>query len=295
MRHLTPLRYPGGKARLAPFVKALLRLNRLGDAHYVEPFAGGASVALALLLGEYVTHIHVNDLDRSIYAFCHSVLNETEALCRRIRNATLTVAEWRRQQEVQQCAQSASLLELGFSTFYLNRTNRSGIIRSGGIIGGLEQVGKWKLDARFYRQGLIKRIETIADYRDRITLYNRDAAVLLCFLLPRLPSKSLLYLDPPYYAKSKRRLYANCYKDSDHLCIAQLLRRAKHPWLMSYDNVPEIRALYKKYRWRAYRLPYTAGARYEGAEIIFFSHDLALPVASNPLRVHESVRAGAAL
>jgi DNA adenine methylase len=285
MRYLTPLRYPGGKSRLAPFVKALLRLNNLGDAHYVEPYAGGASVALALLLGEYVTHIYVNDLDRSVYAFWYTVLNETEALCRRIRDAKLSIAEWRRQRTVQQRAGEANLLELGFSTFYLNRTNRSGIIHAGGVIGGLGQAGEWKLDARFYRDGLIKRIEAIADYRDRISLYNRDAAVLLRQLVPCLPAKSLLYLDPPYYVKGKRRLYANYYVHSDHAQIARLLAGAERPWLVSYDDVPEICGLYKKFRYRKYRLPYTAADRYEGCEVIFFSHELAVPSASNPLSV----------
>lgn len=287
MRYVTPLRYPGGKARLAPFVKALLQYNNLGDAHYVEPYAGGASVALALLVGEYVTHIYVNDLDRSVYAFWHSVLNEPDALCRQICKAKLSVSEWRRQRAVQERAHGVSLLELGFSTFYLNRTNRSGIICSGGIIGGFEQAGKWKLDARFYRDELIRRIETIADYRDRISLYNCDAGDLLRFLLPVLPSKSLLYLDPPYYVKGKRRLYANSYAHDDHVRIAALLAGARHPWLVSYDDVPEIRALYNKFRYRRYRLPYTAAARYEGSEIIFFSDDLAVPAASNPLRVGE--------
>jgi DNA adenine methylase len=287
MGYVTPLRYPGGKARLAPFVKTLLRLNNLGDAHYVEPYAGGASVGLALLLGEYVTRIHMNDLDRSVYAFWYSVLNETDALCRQIKKARLSVEEWRRQRAVQERAREVSLLELGFSTFYLNRTNRSGIICSGGIIGGFRQTGQWKLDARFYRDGLIKRIERIADYRDRISLYNCDAADLLGLLLPALPTKSLLYLDPPYYVKGKRRLYANFYEHGDHVQIAALLKRAKRPWLVSYDDVPEIRGLYDRFRYRRYRLPYTAAARYAGSEIIFFSDDLAVPAASNPLRLRE--------
>src|SRR5713101_893183 len=174
-RYLSPLRYPGGKAKLANFVKLLLRTNHLCDGHYVEPYAGGASVALALLMGEYVTQVHINDLDLSVFAFWHSVLNETEALCRRIRDTRLSVAEWRRQRTIQRCAGQVGLLDLGFSTLFLNRTNRSGIISSGGVIGGLAQDGEWRLDVRFPRAGLVARIEAIASYRDRISLYNADA------------------------------------------------------------------------------------------------------------------------
>ena len=163
----------------------------------------------------------------------------------------------------------------------LNRTNRSGIIHSGGVIGGLKQAGEWKLDARFYRESLIKRIETIADYRNRISLYNRDAAELLGILFTSLPTKSLLYLDPPYYVKGKRRLYANYYEHSDHAQIAKLLAVAKHSWLVSYDDAPEVRALYRGYRRRAYGVPYTAHERYQGREIIFFSHGLTLPTTRN--------------
>jgi DNA adenine methylase len=271
-------------------VKVLLRLNHLGDAHYVEPYAGGASVALALLVGEYVAHTYLNDLDHSVYAFWYSVLNETEALCRLIRNARLSVVEWRRQRAVQQRAREVGLLELGFSTFYLNRVNRSGIICSGGVIGGLDQTGKWKLDARFNSKELVKRIETIADFRDRITLYNRDAARLLASLLPRLPAKALLYLDPPYYVKGKRRLYANFYEHADHVRIAALLAGTKHRWLVSYDDVPEVRALYGEYRHISYRLAYAAAERYEGAEIIFVSQGLTLPSIPNPLKVAEPLR-----
>jgi len=277
MRHFTPLRYPGGKAKLANFVKAILNRNCLEDAHYVEPYAGGASVGLELLLNEHVAHVHINDIDRSIFAFWHSVLNDTQALCDRITKARLSIVEWRKQRSIQRRAQQANLLALGFSTFYLNRTNRSGIIFSGGPIGGLKQNGKWKLDARFYRDTLIARIESIARYRGRITLSNLDAAAFLRRLLPTLPKKSLLYLDPPYYIKGKRRLYANSYEHSDHVEIATLLNGYNQPWLVSYDNVPEIRALYKGYRHRKYQLQYTARDRYQGAEVVFFSHNLALP------------------
>jgi len=277
MQTLSPLRYPGGKAKLANFAQALILTNRLSDGHYVEPYAGGASIALSLLINEYVSHVHLNDIDRSIFAFWHSVLNDTNALCHRIKNATLSVPAWRRQRAVQAAHHKSSLRELGFSTLYLNRTNRSGIINSAGIIGGAGQVGKWKLDARFYRDTLIRRIQTIAAYRDRITLSNLDAATFLKRLIPQLPPKTLLYLDPPYYVKGKRRLYANHYQHSDHAQIAALLANCKLPWIVSYDNAAQVRRLYRGYGHLKYRLKYSAHQRYEGSEVMFFSNDLARP------------------
>lgn len=275
-RYLSPLRYPGGKARLANYVKLVLRSNGLTDGHYVEPYAGGASIALALLIGEYVAHVHINDLDPAVYAFWFSVLNEPAEFCRRIVSTQVCITEWHRQRAVQ-FAQHASLLDLGFSTFFLNRTNRSGIIRSGGVIGGLKQTGDWQLSARFAKKALIARIERIAEYRDRITLYHRDALALLQTLLPKLPQKTVTYLDPPYYGKGGRRLYANTYRHKDHVAIARLLARARPPWIVSYDDVAEVRALYRGHRYRRYALAYVARERYEGAEIMFFSKGLIVP------------------
>jgi DNA adenine methylase len=285
-RYLSPLRYPGGKARLANFIKLVVRANGLTDGHYLEPYAGGASVALALLIGEYVAHIHINDLDRSVYAFWHSVLNEPEALCRRIMRTTVSVAEWRRQRAVQSDGH-ASLLDLGFSAFFLNRTNRSGIICSGGMIGGVEQAGQWQLNARFPKTALVARIELIASYRDRISLYQRDTLALLRTLLPRTPQKTLVYLDPPYYVKGRRRLYANSYEHEDHVAIAQCLAKARRPWIVSYDDVKQIRALYRGWPHRRYTLSYAVRERYEGAEVMFFSQDLKAP-SLQPVGIRQS-------
>ncbi len=282
MRYVSPLRYPGGKARLADFIKLLLTKNRLHDAHYVEPYAGGASVALSLLFSEHIAHAHINDIDPGIYAFWHSVLFRTDALCQRIRRTPVNISEWRRQRAIHDRGVKAGMLNLGFATLFLNRTNRSGIIHSGGPIGGIKQRGEWKLDARFGREGLIERIETIASYRDRITLHNRDAADLLVELAPRLRRRYFFYLDPPYYVKGHRRLYLNGYEHNDHVKIAALMATHRK-WLVSYDDVPSIRKIYKGYKSIRYKLSYSAGERSTGAEVAFASPDLQLPRVPNPV------------
>lgn len=277
LRYITPLRYPGGKAKLAPFVTRLLQRNELTGGTYVEAYAGGASIAMALLLKGHVSDVHINDLDPSIHAFWHCVLDETEALCRLIRQRRVSAAEWVRQRAVQRDPKSHDVLELGFSTFFLNRTNRSGIICSGGMIGGMGQTGPWKLDARFNKKELVSRIERIAAYRGHIHLHREDAAQFLTRILPTLPQRSLVYLDPPYYVKGTRRLYANFYSHDDHVRIAELMSGVKTPWLVSYDDQEVIRRLYRAFRTRRYQLTYTARERSDGNEVLIFSDNLTIP------------------
>lgn len=265
----------------------LFRANGLLDGEYMEPYAGGAGVALALLFEDYASHIHINDLDPLIYAFWHSVLFECEDLCAMVRRKPLTMAQWRRQRSVLEHHEKYTTLEIGFAAFYLNRTNRSGII-TGGPIGGTEQMGEWGIDARFNRDELVTRIRRIATFKDRITLTNLDAADLLSTKARALPVRSLLYLDPPYYVAGTQRLYASYYRPEDHADVARLLSKVGRPWLVSYDDAPEIRALYNAHRFQAYDLRYTAADRYDGAEIMFFSDDLKIPRVSDPAKVDVS-------
>jgi DNA adenine methylase len=179
-------------------------------------------------------------------------------------------------------AATAPLLHLGFAAFFLNRTNRSGIIESAGMIGGARQRGRWKLDARYNGPELAERIARVARYRDRIGVFNLDAVDFLRHCAGDLPPRALAYLDPPYYVKGQQRLYANYYNDADHATIAGVLPSLKFPWVVSYDDAPQIRRLYRGYRRTSYSLRYTAAAPRRGAEVIFFSDGLVLPKGTWP-------------
>lgn len=276
----SPLRYPGGKGALSNFMKVIVSQNDLLDGEYTEVYAGGAGIAWTLLLEEYVRRIHINDLDKALMAFWFCVIQSTEDLCRLIRDTPVTIDEWYRQRTVQKHAVDHSMLELGFSTFFLNRTNRSGILK-GGVIGGKKQSGKWKLDARFNRKDLIRRIQRIAQYSNRIRLYNLDATYFIRQILPTLPQDNLVYLDPPYYRKGQD-LYENHYRQDDHRQIADLVRQhIKQPWIVSYDAAPEIIALYEGYQQLSYSISYSAQDRYAGAEVIIYDR-LRVPRVSNP-------------
>ena len=274
-KFVSPLRYPGGKLKVVDYIKRLFEVNDLMDGTYIEPYAGGASVALTLLFSEYASRIKINDIDRSIYAFWHSVLEETEDLCRMISDTPVTMDVWQVQRDVQVRKADAGLLELGFSTFFLNRANRSGIL-SGGVIGGKNQDGKWKIDARYNKADLIERIESVAEYKDRIELTSMDAVELIKRYKRTPKAKTFCYLDPPYYVKG-RDLYLNYYTDDDHRAIAKAIKKYKGKWIISYDAVPFISDLYKVYRQKEYYLSYSAGNPAKGKEIIVYSDGLLVP------------------
>lgn len=280
----TPLRYPGGKGKLTPFIKAVFEENDLLDGHYVEGYAGGAGIATRLLLLGYASCVHLNDIDRSVYAFWHSVINSTEALCKLVRDAKVTLKERKKQIAIHADPDNHSLLQVGFATFFLNRTNRSGILR-GGVIGGKKQNGKWKIDARFNKEDLCRRIQNIALYRSRIRLYNLDAADFVRGVLPSLPNKTLIYLDPPFYCKAQG-LYEHHYSHGDHQTIAKIVQtQITVPWIVSYDFQPEIMQLYKGYPTISYGLNYFAAKPRRGSEVMFFAPDVRIPDIANPFRL----------
>lgn len=278
LRHFTPLRYPGGKGRLAPYVKSIIEQNDLLDGEYVEPFAGGAAIALELLFHEYVSKVHINDLSRSVFAFWNSVLTDTDALCRLIRDTPVNLDQWHLQRAVFKAGESADELSLGFAFFFLNRTNRSGIL-NGGVIGGQAQDGPWKIDARYNIPELMSRITAIARMRERIALTNADAADFLREGTTAWDPKTLIYCDPPYYVKG-RDLYYHFYKNEDHEEIAKIMASIeKQKWIVSYDNVEPIVALYQPHRRLTYDIGYSARSARQGSEVMFFSNDLKMPGA----------------
>lgn len=271
----TPLRYPGGKGKFAHFIKEIFEENQLLDGHYAEPYAGGAGVALELLFHEYASQIHINDLDFAVYAFWESAVNDTENLCRLVHDTPITMEQWHRQKKVLDNMTNHSLLEIALATFFLNRTNRSGILKAG-VIGGKAQSGQWKLDVRFNKVDLIKRIELIGRFRDRINVYNLDAVQFIDSIIPNLPNKSLVYLDPPYYVKGAG-LYRNFYTHDDHVKIGQAMAKVKHPWIVSYDDNDEIRKIYCQYRQDSYFLSYTAQEKKKGSEVMIYGPNILIP------------------
>jgi len=270
-RYYSPLRYPGGKTILFPFLVQKIEESGLTDVTYVEPFAGGAGAALALLFNEVVDRIVINDLDKAIYAFWRSAVFESERFIEKLERMPVTVKEWLKQKAIYE-NKRAKWFDRGFATFFLNRTNRSGIL-NGGPIGGLDQAGKWKIDARYNKKALAQRIRDIAEYKSRITVTNEDGVKLVSRYLQK--KNVFVYLDPPYYDKAAD-LYLNVFQEKDHARLARKLNA--HPdatWLLTYDNKPEIQNLYADRTVLNFSLGYNAYESRRGEELMILSDRLA--------------------
>lgn len=274
----TPLRYPGGKARFAPLIAEVIAVNSLTGGHYLEPYAGGAGVALSLLVDRVVEHVHINDADPAIADFWRAATSQSDKLVAMVASEPISMDAWHHWRSVMLGTVHGSALERGFATLFMNRTNRSGILK-GGVIGGKEQAGSYRIDARFMREELCTRLERIGSHAEGIHVYEEDAHQLLLRCHQFLPAKSLVYLDPPYYVKGAG-LYRNFYKHEDHVKIAKLLgsNRFRRPWVVSYDNANEIKEMYAYATPYAYGLNYTAQRRYTGSEVMFFSKRIETPL-----------------
>lgn len=278
-KHYSPLRYPGGKACLASFLAEILELNDLLACPFYEPYAGGAGAALSLLLNDIVSEVHLNDADPRVACFWRACIDETERFLQKLECVPLTIDEWHRQKSIAVSPEKHSTFETGFSTFYLNRCNRSGVLVGSGPIGGYLQKGKWKLDARFYRKSLSERILHIAERKKQITISNEDALTFLKKNLPRGASRRnvFVYLDPPYVEKG-RRLYLNAHTEQDHRSIAQYLSsQSSLHWLLSYDDTQLVRSLYSHFAFFKIPISYSLQKIRRTTELAIPSKNLLLP------------------
>lgn len=278
MRADSPLRYPGGKASYAGFLRKVIEANR-SPGVYCEPFAGGAGAALRLLRMEVVSEIYLNDVDPRIFAFWRAVLEETERLKKKIRGVTLDVDEWDRQSKILRDRRhlANATFELGFAALYLNRCNRSGIIAGAAPIGGYNQTGPWGIGARFNPRTLVERISWLEEQRERIHLSNKDAIQFLEQDISGMSAEVFVYLDPPYF-RNGHRLYSSSYHPEDHRRLARYMReRDDLMWIMSYDDAGFIRDLYGDFVRDEYRQRYSLQDRRVARELVIAPTHVALP------------------
>ena len=268
--YYSPLRYPGGKNCIFPFVANLFYENQLIGGSYAEPYAGGAGLALRLLFEGYVEHIYINDFDRSIYAFWDTIINRSDDFCEWIKEVEISVSTWNGYKEIQTNTGEVNIFELAKSTFFLNRTNVSGIIK-GGVIGGQKQQGRYKLDVRFNKWDLVERIKKIAGLKHRISISNLDGMAFIK-KLDKKKEDIFIYLDPPYFQKGAK-LYMNFYSKEDHKKLAQQIHKLTKRWMVSYDKHDFILNLYAEQSKVAYLLSQSASNRV-GEEIVIFAEDL---------------------
>ena len=284
----SPLRYPGGKARLSPFIKLLIENAGIEKPVYIEPYAGGAGVALSLLIDGIVDEVVINDYDKAIYSMWRAILEDTEEFVRLIEETTVNVEEWYNQKRIYSENNKKYSVELGFAAFYLNRTNRSGIISNAGPIGGYEQTGNYTIAVRYNKEDLIRRIREIAKHRKKIHLYNKDAKKLISIYLQKYIDRAFIYFDPPYYKKGKA-LYKNFYTESDHKDIFELITAIPCSWIVTYDDVQEIRAIYEGCSARLYDLTYSLANNGTKSELMYVSDEGLWPTVDQLSKANVSI------
>ena len=263
----TPLRYPGGKSALAEFVWHTIELNGFTEIPYCEPFAGGAGVAMNLLLQGKVKSVILNDLDTGIYSIWYAIFNDTEWLIEAINNTEITLAVREQQKKVYNELKDSYgySRDLAFATFFLNRVNYSGIL-TGGPIGGKEQKGKYKLDCRFNKESLIGKIKEIAKYRDNVQLFHMDAIELL-----KNQSNIFVFADPPYWQAGDMLYEASV----EHSKLAKVLCDSKDiHWIATYDNNINVTNVYEEYgaHSKLFELQYSASRKRKELECMFYKN-----------------------
>lgn len=283
MKTASPLRYPGGKSAMSSLLRQIRKVNGLGAFEIAEPFAGGAGASLSLLFQEDTPKIYLNDADIAIHDFWWTLVNRPEPFLEMLDTTNVDIEEWLRQRKVYREGGKVSRLRRGFSAFFLNRCNRSGIIMNGGPIGGVEQHGKWKIDARFNKPDLHRRCKKVSEYRDRISVSDTDG---ISFISRLDPASVLFFIDPPYFVKGSL-LYLNLLDASYHVTLASKLKgMTDAAWVVTYDDCPEIRDLYQGWaNIRPFALRYAASERRSGKEILITPKWMALPNDQDSLAI----------
>ena len=269
---LSPLRYPGGKASLAGLFTDLIKTLDSQICCYVEPYAGGADAGIALLREGIIDQLVINDIDPAVYSFWKAVTAENNRMLEQIAKVPLTIEEWKRQRDIYRDPGARIGFELGFAFFYLNRTNRSGIL-TGGVIGGIQQEGRYKIDARFNRKTLIERVSALDDFRDRIVVTANDGRTVIRKYADR--TDTFMYIDPPY-VKAGAKLYLNSFDGRDHIALSNIIKELDPPhWLITYDDSSLIKALYRDYPQGLLELSYSANRKTRAEELLVASAKVA--------------------
>lgn len=269
----SPLRYPGGKSVLSGFIETVIEKLEMRDPTYVEPYAGGAGVALRLLKENHVSRIVINDYDRDVFAFWNSAVNHSAKFLEKFDSVEPTLEEWQRQKKT--IRESSNEIERGFAFFFLNRTNRSGVI-NGGVIGGLNQSGKYKVWARYNKEKLREKLVFLGEHADSIEVTRQDGRSVAERYA--LQPDTFVYLDPPYVEKGGS-LYLNAFDTKQHRDLAETLKQSENgTWMLTYDDTELIRNLYRESSGGLFPLRYSAASRRRANELMIFSNALARSV-----------------
>lgn len=273
---LSPLRYPGGKAFLAPYVARTLEHNGIRPDVFVEPFAGGASVSLQMVTQDLVDSIALYDLDPMVSGFWWTVFNRHKYLVEKVKEEVVSVEKWRELKEQKINGHCTN----GWKCLFLNRTSFSGILNeSSGPIGGHSQASDYKVDCRYYGDTILRRLKSLWDIRDRVfDVGSQSYECTLRYYEKRRTLAPFYYLDPPFFYKADK-LYNFYFGQDDHDAFVTRVANLSSPWLLSYDYCPETVALMRRHGLSYKILPvtYNAAANSKSQKRELVSSNLELP------------------
>ena len=228
---LSPFRYPGGKSRLRATVISWMRGLGFRPTHFVEPFAGGASVGLAVAELDLADHVTLAEIDPDVAAVWQVILNgQADAFARRIRNFSLSHES---ATEVVGKKPNDTLAK-AFRCLLLNRISRAGIMAPGS--GWLNQGENGNgIHSRWYPETLAQRVESTHALRAKLTFDPRDGLEVLRSFSTK--PRAIAFVDPPYVVKGRgagRRLYTHCDVDCEKLF--EIVKRFLGPMIITYHR-----------------------------------------------------------
>lgn len=275
-RDITPLRYPGGKGSLKYFLANVVIANDLHGKFLIEPFCGGSGASLPLLFTGVIDRLYLNDANPLIYHFWWNVFFNTEMFVGLVRSCKVNMESWRYYKGVSENIENYSSLEVGFSAFFLNRCNRSGLL-SAGPIGGVNQGGKYKMNCRFNKEGLIKRVLKISNFKEKVHISGVDACDFLENLEEDVLKDSLVFMDPPYVSQGRSLYKEFSFNDVGHENLAKYVKPKPWRWIITYDDEPLIHKLYAERAVGVIELSYLMQSAKIGRELLVAATHCRIP------------------
>lgn len=280
MNNISPLRYPGGKAKFSKLLEKIIEQLDSPVKTFIEPFCGGAGAALELLAHNKVNSIALNDIDPMVCAFWRIVFGKSgqpEHQCQfdfqwlldSIMETPVTMEHW----DLQKALKPSNMREMAFKFIFLNRTSFNGIVHRAGPIGGRKQIGTNKIDCRFNPIKICKQLAFLWNLRDRVKSVENES--WKTFIGKFTKKSDLIYFDPPYFYKANL-LYGHYFDTDAHKELRDHLQELNNqPWLLSYDDAKEIRDFYSSFESngmvidKTYSTSNNNGTGYIGREIIY--------------------------
>jgi DNA adenine methylase len=257
---ISPLRYAGSKRKLFNYLERVLTHNKFLPQVLVEPFVGGGNIFLNFLSHHEGSTAVIADKDELVYSFWKTLFSDPKYLVNFIRKAKVNLKTFDYYRYISSHSTGFSRRQLAETCLFLNRTSFSGILNdSAGPIGGREQKSIYKINCRFGRKNLIKKIKNISAFKNRVVILPYSWEETLKYVATKIEYKNaslLFYLDPPFYKKADQ-LYRYHFDDITHKNLRDRLVKLEYPWILSYDRVKEIQNLYSAFTRINISMPYS--------------------------------------